>query len=597
MGHTVETKCGRPRRGVSQLGKNSVPGNRKPDQRTLSPVARAAAAAGVLAASLYAVNLSAGPAGPVQLAGWVAGTGAQSAAVPSGTSGSDNVQEAHSEPVPPASDQVGAAGAFPPAILSNPLVTLTFPHTAIGGAAQPARGDLTVGPAGMGRPGAGFLMAPLQLLNPSSPFGFRFSPITGTAGDFHLGQDYAAACGTPVHAADAGVVRAAGWHPWGGGNRVEIDHGDGLITTYNHLESIGVRSGDTVQAGQVIARVGSTGWSTGCHLHFEAILNGRYANPLRWSFLQLRDVTWTLPAGMVSYTPGQGMGGGRITWTIPLKVDTGDGFPAAGLQAPPFPPLLPLAPAPAPAEATGVVLPHPDVQLTTAATPPAEPSPTPAPNDPAPSPINLASSPDPSPTPTPSPTTSPSPTHSSPTPTPPPSTPGPSPTPSPTHQRPTPTPTPTGTATPTPTPTPSPTGASRPPTPSPTPTPTPSPRDPSPSPTPSPTPTPTPSPTGPSPTPTPTPTRTQSEPAPASREPVSSPGEPLPSAPVTTVPAPAPPTVAPAHAPTLPPAEPAPAPVPAPPTGEPAASPTLPPAEPEPTPTPTLSATSPPPPA
>jgi murein DD-endopeptidase MepM/ murein hydrolase activator NlpD len=249
------------------LGKNSVPGYRKPDQRSFPPVARAVAAAGVLAASVCAVNLSAGSTERVQLAGAVAGTGAQGAAVPDGTSMGDNLPEARREPAQPASDQVGA-GAIPPAILSNPLVTLAFPHTAIGGAVQGGDGALTVGPAGMGRPGAGFLMAPLQLLNPSSPFGFRVSPISGTAGDFHLGQDYAAACGTPVHAADAGIVRAAGWHPWGGGNRVEVDHGDGLITTYNHLESIGVRSGDTVQAGQVIARVGTTGWSTGCHLHF-----------------------------------------------------------------------------------------------------------------------------------------------------------------------------------------------------------------------------------------------------------------------------------------------------------------------------------------
>ena len=58
-----------------------------------------------------------------------------------------------------------------------------------------------------------------------------------------------------------------------GGNRVEIDHGNGLISTYNHLDSIAVRSGDSVSVGQAIARVGSTGWSTGCHLHFETILN------------------------------------------------------------------------------------------------------------------------------------------------------------------------------------------------------------------------------------------------------------------------------------------------------------------------------------
>jgi murein DD-endopeptidase MepM/ murein hydrolase activator NlpD len=87
---------------------------------------------------------------------------------------------------------------------------------------------------------AGTLMAPLETLQESSPFGLRISPLSGSAGEFHWGQDYAAACGTRVYAADAGVVRAVGWHPWGGGNRIEIDHGNGLITTYNHLEAIGV---------------------------------------------------------------------------------------------------------------------------------------------------------------------------------------------------------------------------------------------------------------------------------------------------------------------------------------------------------------------
>ncbi|HAP91233.1 MAG TPA: peptidase M23, partial [Arthrobacter bacterium] len=124
-------------------------------------------------------------------------------------------------------------------------------------------------------------MAPLEVLHASSPFGFRVSPLTGTTGDFHLGQDYAAACGTRVYAADSGVVRAAGWHPWGGGNRVEIDHGNGLITTYNHLEAIAVKTGDSVDVGQVIARVGTTGWSTGCYLHFETILRGKQHRPAR----------------------------------------------------------------------------------------------------------------------------------------------------------------------------------------------------------------------------------------------------------------------------------------------------------------------------
>lgn len=552
MGHTVETPCGRPRRGVSQLGKNSVPGNRKPDQRTFPPVARAVAAAGVLAASVCAVNLSAGSAEPPQLARSVAGTGTTpGSAAPYGTSGTAKLREGHGEPAPTATDQLGAT-ALPPAIFSNPQVALAFPHTSIGGADQGAAAALTLGPAGAGRPLPGFLMAPLQLLDPSSPFGFRVSPISGAAGDFHLGQDYAAPCGTPVYAADSGVVRAAGWHPWGGGNRIEIDHGDGLITTYNHLESIGVHTGDQVRVGQVIARVGTTGWSTGCHLHFEAILNGRYTNPLRWNFLQLRALDQALPAGMVSYAPGMGLSGGRISWTIPLQVDPGDGLPAAGLQVSPFPPLFVPGPAPSPSQATGIVLPAPNVQLTTTSPPTAEPSVSaarpssgPAPSDPSTVPA--------SPTPSPSPT-EPSPSPTSPTLT------SPSPTPSPTPTSPTPTsPTPTSPSpTPSPTPSPSPTDPA-----SPTPTTSPVPAQPTPT---EPAPAPTPVETAPAPDPAPAPTPVEPAPAPAP-EPAPTPVETAPapapaSAPVE--PAPAPTTTAPAPAPTLPPAEPAPTPTPTP---------------------------------
>ncbi|AUZ36478.1 peptidase M23 [Arthrobacter sp. PGP41] len=163
-------------------------------------------------------------------------------------------------------------------------------------------------------------MAPLKLLIPTSPFGFRVSPLSGLAGDFHLGQDYSAPCGTPVYAADSGVVRAAGWHPWGGGNRVEIDHGNGLITTYNHLESIAVRSGDSVRVGQAIARVGTTGWSTGCHLHFETILNGRHTSPLQWRLMAVWPVG-AGPAESLTYLPGTtvpSIGPVPIRWTIPM---------------------------------------------------------------------------------------------------------------------------------------------------------------------------------------------------------------------------------------------------------------------------------------
>jgi murein DD-endopeptidase MepM/ murein hydrolase activator NlpD len=148
-------------------------------------------------------------------------------------------------------------------------------------------GKLNVASAERRRPGPGTLMAPLAALTPSSRYGVRINPITGSAGEFHWGLDFAAACGTHVHSADAGVVRAVGWHQWGGGNRVELDHGNGLITTYNHLEGIAVRQGQSVQAGDIIARVGTTGASTGCHLHFETILNGDHTDPAKWTLQPL----------------------------------------------------------------------------------------------------------------------------------------------------------------------------------------------------------------------------------------------------------------------------------------------------------------------
>jgi murein DD-endopeptidase MepM/ murein hydrolase activator NlpD len=129
---------------------------------------------------------------------------------------------------------------------------------------------------------AGSLGAPLASLVTASPFGFRVSPITGGSGDFHRGQDFVAQCGTPVLAAASGTVTFAGWHQFGGGNRVVVDHGNGLETTYNHLSSFDVKVGQTVTRGQVVALSGTTGASTGCHLHFEVQVNGEVVDPMGW---------------------------------------------------------------------------------------------------------------------------------------------------------------------------------------------------------------------------------------------------------------------------------------------------------------------------
>lgn len=129
---------------------------------------------------------------------------------------------------------------------------------------------------------AGVLSDPLPQVRRTSSFGHRTSPITGDPAEFHSGQDFGAPCGTGVTAAAEGTVTFAEWHPYGGGNRVEITHRDGLVTTYNHLESSSVKRGQILDRGAVLGKLGTTGASTGCHLHFEVVLKGKHVDPLAW---------------------------------------------------------------------------------------------------------------------------------------------------------------------------------------------------------------------------------------------------------------------------------------------------------------------------
>lgn len=111
----------------------------------------------------------------------------------------------------------------------------------------------------------------------TSPFGYRTDPLTGEI-SYHSGTDIAAPNGTPIlAAADGTVVTANGVDSWGGsyGYYVKLDHGNGLQTLYAHCSSICVATGQKVQAGKVIGYVGSTGRSTGNHLHLEIIENGQ----------------------------------------------------------------------------------------------------------------------------------------------------------------------------------------------------------------------------------------------------------------------------------------------------------------------------------
>jgi murein DD-endopeptidase MepM/ murein hydrolase activator NlpD len=113
-----------------------------------------------------------------------------------------------------------------------------------------------------------------------SPFGNRVDPITGHIA-FHPGLDFAAPVGTDVLAAGGGRVRFAGFQS-DLGNLVEIDHGNGLVSRYAHASRLYVKEGDIVAPGQRISAVGSTGRSTGPHLHFEILHEGRYVDPMQY---------------------------------------------------------------------------------------------------------------------------------------------------------------------------------------------------------------------------------------------------------------------------------------------------------------------------
>nr|WP_243090737.1 M23 family metallopeptidase [Thermus neutrinimicus] len=115
--------------------------------------------------------------------------------------------------------------------------------------------------------------------------GFRITTYFGQRGAFqryHTGIDLAAPYGTPIVAAKAGQVEVAGWSSVGYGFHVVLDHGGGVETLYAHMSRIAVRAGQWVEAGQVIGYVGSTGWSTGPHLHFEVRVGGVARNPLAY---------------------------------------------------------------------------------------------------------------------------------------------------------------------------------------------------------------------------------------------------------------------------------------------------------------------------
>jgi murein DD-endopeptidase MepM/ murein hydrolase activator NlpD len=121
---------------------------------------------------------------------------------------------------------------------------------------------------------------PVKAGHVGSSFGWRIDPFTGRSA-LHTGLDFQADPGTPILAAAGGVVVAQEVHP-AYGNMVEIDHGNDLITRYAHASKVWVRIGDLVKRGQKIADVGTTGRSTGPHLHFEVMVQGVPQDPQKF---------------------------------------------------------------------------------------------------------------------------------------------------------------------------------------------------------------------------------------------------------------------------------------------------------------------------
>ena len=122
--------------------------------------------------------------------------------------------------------------------------------------------------------------APIKDSWHSSNFGMRIDPFTGELA-MHQGVDFVADVGTPILASASGIVVYAGMQAQYG-NMIEIDHGNGIVTRYGHASRLLVKAGQLVRRGQEIARVGSTGRSTGNHLHFEVRYKGVAQNPVRF---------------------------------------------------------------------------------------------------------------------------------------------------------------------------------------------------------------------------------------------------------------------------------------------------------------------------
>ena len=145
---------------------------------------------------------------------------------------------------------------------------------------------------------------PASVMLMSSGFGYRSDPFTG-GGAMHSGLDFKGPIGTAILAAADGVVTSAGWHG-GYGNCIEITHANGLVTRYAHMSALIATLGQPVTRGVQIGRMGSTGRSTGPHLHFEVRMNGQAINPMK--FLEANPDVLEIQAVAGSRTAGRSTG-------------------------------------------------------------------------------------------------------------------------------------------------------------------------------------------------------------------------------------------------------------------------------------------------
>ena len=162
------------------------------------------------------------------------------------------------------------------------METLRRQEAAAAAAARPSGGGSSGGSGNTGSSvmGSGSFVWPATSYLVTSEYGYRVHPLQGVQ-KFHSGVDIGAGAGTPIYAAAAGTVATATYND-SYGNYVLINHGGGNSTLYAHMSSMAVSSGAYVTQGQVIGYVGSTGWSTGPHLHYEVRLNGSTVNPLSY---------------------------------------------------------------------------------------------------------------------------------------------------------------------------------------------------------------------------------------------------------------------------------------------------------------------------